>query len=90
MQTSGKDFEGEYMLPFVSEGAALRVDMGDSEALAGTLGTLLADAEARTAAVERGRAFASRYLHPVDGELGRRLLDVVGEIRKETASGGVR
>lgn len=90
VQTPGKDFEGEYMLAYVSEGAALRVDMGDSEALAGTLRTLLADAEARAAAVERGRAFAARYLNPVDGKLGNRLLDVVDEIRQEIASGGVR
>jgi glycosyltransferase involved in cell wall biosynthesis len=90
VQTSGKDFEGEYMLPYVSEGAALRVEMGDSEALAEALRTLLADAEARTAAVERGRAFVARYLHSSDAELGDRLLDVVDEMRREIVPGGAR
>jgi hypothetical protein len=90
VQTPGKDFEGKYMLPYVSEGAALRVDMGDPAALAETLRRLFADAAARADLVERGRIFAARYLHPVDGKLGSRLLDAVDEIRRETVPGGAR
>jgi hypothetical protein len=33
--------------------------------------------------VERATAFASRYVHPVDGTLGGRLLAVIEEIRAE-------
>lgn len=81
VQTRGKDFEGGYMPPYVSAGAVDRVDTGDVEALAATLSRLLGDARAREALVARGRTFAAQYLHPVDGRLTERLLEVVAEIR---------
>lgn len=83
VQTAGKDFEGEYMPPYVSANAVARVDMGDPAALAATLRTLLDDEAARAALVERGRQFAARYVHPVDGALAQRLWRTVGEIRAE-------
>lgn len=88
VQTPGKDFEGEYMPPYVSEGVVERVDAGDGAALAIAIARLLADEAARSALVERGRAFAARYLHPVDGALVQRLLDVVDEVRREKLTGG--
>jgi hypothetical protein len=57
--------------------------MGDPAALAATLRTLLDDEAARAALVERGRQFAARYVHPVDGALAQRLWRTVGEIRAE-------
>ena len=90
VQTPGKNFEGGYMPPYVTEGAVERVDMGDPTALAATLQRLLADTEARAALVERGRAFAARYVHPVDGNLADRLLAVVEEVRREIRGGGPR
>lgn len=90
VQAAGKDYEGEYMPPYVSEGVVERVDMGDSAALAATLGRLLADTDHRQALIERGRKFATRYVHPVDGALGERLLGVVDEVRREMASGRAR
>ena len=86
VQTRDKDFEGGYMPPYVSEGAAVRVDMDDAEALAATLARLLEDGASREAQLARGRAFAARYLHPVDGRLTDRLLAAVAEIRAEGAA----
>jgi glycosyltransferase involved in cell wall biosynthesis len=83
VQTAGKDFEGEYMPPYVSANAVARVDMGDPAALATTLRTLQDDPAARAALVERGWQFAARYVHPVDGALAQRLWRTVGEIRAE-------
>jgi hypothetical protein len=90
VQTPGKNFEGEYMPPYVRQGAAPRVEMNDPVALAAVLRRLLTDAAARALLVERGRQFAARYLHPVDGKIGTRLLDLVAEIRQEIVSRGVR
>jgi glycosyltransferase involved in cell wall biosynthesis len=87
VQTRGKDFEGGYMPPYVSAGAVERVDTDDVEALAAALSRLVGDAAAREALVARGRTFAAQYLHPVDGRLTERLLDVVAEIRAEHAPG---
>ena len=95
VQTRDKDFEGGYMPPYVSEGAAVRVDMDDAEALAAALARLVGDVTSREAQLARGRAFAARYLHPVDGRLTDRLLAAVAEIdvevgtvRAERAPGG--
>lgn len=87
VQTPGKDFEGEYMLPYVSEGVVERVDMGDPAALAAALRRLLTDGAARVSLIERGRAFAARYVHPADGRLAERLLCVIEEVRDEISAG---
>jgi glycosyltransferase involved in cell wall biosynthesis len=83
VQVPGKDYEGQYMFPYVSQGAVERVDMGDPRALADAIDGLLTDSKRRAALVARGLSFASRYIHPVDEALAPRLLAVVGEIRRE-------
>jgi len=90
VQATGKDYEGEFMPPYVSEGVVERVDMEDSAALAAALKRLTGDPDRRQALVERGRKFAARYVHPVDGGLGERLLAVVNEVRGELAGGRTR
>ena len=81
VQAEGKSYEGESMPRYVSEGVVERVNLGDVAGLAGALDRLLHDSAARAALVERARTFAARYVHPVDGSLGRRLLDVIAEVR---------
>jgi len=83
VQTRGKDFEGDYMPAYVSEGAVARVDMGDAEGLAAALSGLVSQGPTRDALVARGRTFAARYLHPVDGRLTDRLVGVVAEVEAE-------
>ena len=73
VQTPQKDFEGQGMPPYVTAGAVERIDAGDVDGLTRTLRHLLTDPVARAALAERGRAFAARYVHPVDGALGERL-----------------
>jgi len=90
VQAAGKDYEGEFMPPYVSEGVVDRVDMEDSAALAAALQRLTGDPDRRQALVERGRKFAARYVHPVDGGLGERLFAVVSEVRGEVAGGRTR
>ena len=86
VQTAGRDFEGgDYMPPYVTEGVVERVDLGDAGGLARVLARLLTDTGAREELIERGRKFAARYLHPVDGKLADRLLAVADEIRAELA-----
>jgi glycosyltransferase involved in cell wall biosynthesis len=80
VQTAGKDFEGEYMPPYVSAGVVRRVDLGKATALADTLRVLLWNPAERADMIERGRAFSARYVHPVDGRLGERVLALAGEI----------
>jgi hypothetical protein len=60
--------------------------MGDAYGLAKTLRRLLEDTEARSALVERAGKFAARYVLPVDGSVGRRLLAEFEEIRSEAAA----
>jgi len=86
VQAPGKDFEGPGMPPYVSAGAVERVDAGDAGGLAKTVRRLLDDPVARAALVERGRAFAASYVHPVEGALGERLEALVTEL----AGGGAR
>lgn len=81
VQARGKSYENDSMPRYVGEGVVERVDLGDVEGLARALGRLLQDLAARATLVERGRSFAARYVHPVDGSLGRRLLDVIAEVR---------
>jgi hypothetical protein len=81
VQTAGKDFDGEDMPPYVSAGAVRRVDVGHAATLADTLRLLLWNPMERATMVERGRAFSARYVHPVDGRLGERLLALTDEIR---------
>ncbi len=81
VQTAGKDFEGDYMPPYVSAGSVPRVDLGDPDGLAAALRRLLEDPAERAAVVERGLAFSARYVHPVDGRLAERLLALTDEIR---------
>lgn len=81
VQTAGKNFEGDYMPPYVSAGSAPRVDLGDPGGLAAVLRRLLEDGPEREAVVERGRAFSAGYIHPVDGRLAERLLALTDEIR---------
>jgi hypothetical protein len=83
VQAAGKDYEGGAMPPYVSEGVVERVDMADVDGLAGALERLVRDGAHRRGLVERATAFASRYVHPVDGTLGGRLLAVIEEIRAE-------
>lgn len=85
VQTPGKDFEGQGMPAYVSEGVVERVDMGDARGLAAALRRVVDDQDARAALIERARKFAARYVHPVDGALADRLLAVIGEIRDEAA-----
>jgi glycosyltransferase involved in cell wall biosynthesis len=81
VQTAGKDFEGDYMPPYVRAGSVPRVDLGDPAGLAAALRRLLEDPAERAVVVERGRAFSARYVHPVDGRLAERLLALTDEIR---------
>jgi glycosyltransferase involved in cell wall biosynthesis len=90
VQEGGKDYEGRFMFPYVSEGAVERVDMGDPGALADAITGLLDDGARRAALVACAQRFASRYIHPVDGGLAQRLMGVVSEIRQELAAGGAR
>ena len=83
VQTRGKDFEGDYMPAYVSEAAVARVDMGDADGLAAALAGLVSEGPTRDALVARGRTFAARYLHPVDGRLTERLVGVVAEVEAE-------
>jgi glycosyltransferase involved in cell wall biosynthesis len=90
VQTPGKDFEGEYMPPYVSEGVVERVDMGLPTALAATLTKLFTDSDARATLVDRGTRFAAHYIRPADGRCANRLLSVVEEVRREIAEGRSR
>jgi glycosyltransferase involved in cell wall biosynthesis len=90
LQVAGKDYEGEYMPPYASEGVVERVAMGDAAELVATLRRLLDEPDHRQALVERGRKFAARYVHPVDGALGERLLSVVDDVEREMRGGRVR
>jgi hypothetical protein len=83
VQTPDKDFEGTAMPPYVTERAVERVDLGDAAALTATLRRIFHDRPAREDLVERGRKFAARYVHPVDGRLADRLLDLVADVRAE-------
>ena len=83
VQMAGKDYEGGYMFPYVSEGAVERVDIGDAKGFARALDRVLLDDRAGADLVERGFRFAERYIHPVDGALASRFLAVVGDIRRE-------
>jgi len=85
VQAAGKDYEGESMPPYVSEGVVERVTMGDAPALAAALRRILDDSAARAALVARGRAFASRYVHPVDGALAERVLATIEDARAAIA-----
>jgi hypothetical protein len=85
VQAAGKSYENDSMPRYVGEGVVERVDLGDGEGLARALERLLGDPAARAALVERGRGFAARYVHPVDGSLGRRLLEVIDEVRHRPA-----
>jgi CDP-glycerol glycerophosphotransferase (TagB/SpsB family) len=87
VQQAGKDYEGGYMPPFVSAGVVERVDMGDPSALAGALGRLLGDRDAREALVTRARSFAAPFLHPADGALGARVLAMVDELTTSSTRG---
>jgi hypothetical protein len=84
VQTRGKDFErGGYMPAYVTQRAVEHVEMEDIDGLAAKLTSLVSDGPARDDLVARGRRFAARYLHPVDGRLTDRLLAVVGEVEAE-------
>jgi hypothetical protein len=85
VQREDKDYEGEYMPPYVTERAVERVLMGDPGGLAAALGRLFDDREHRAGLVERGARFAARYVRPVDGALGRRVLDAVAQARRDMA-----
>ncbi len=86
VQAAGKSYEeGQTMPPYVSDGVVERVDMGDSATLAAALARLTSDADHRQTVIERGRKFAARYIHPVDGALAERLFSVIDEVRREIA-----
>jgi len=86
VQTAGKDLDGEYMPSHVDAGAAPRVDLGKPAALADTLRGLLWNPAARASVVEGARAFSVRYVQPVDGRVGERLLALADEIRAGQSS----
>lgn len=90
VQTPGKDFEGKYMPPYLSEGTVERVNTGDPATLAAAVQRLLTDREARAALVERARRFAARYVHVIDGRLADHLLSVVDEVQNEVVGGRSR
>jgi glycosyltransferase involved in cell wall biosynthesis len=83
LQMASKDFEGERMPPYLRTGAVRRVDLGKPSILANTLRLLLWNPMERAAMVERGHAVSTRYVHPVDGRLGERLLGLIEEIYVE-------
>jgi glycosyltransferase involved in cell wall biosynthesis len=83
VQQEGKDYEGAYMPPYVTERAVEHVVMGDPAGLAAALGRLFDDPEHRAGLIERGARFAARYVRPVDGALGRRVLDAVTQARQD-------
>jgi len=83
VQMAGKDYEGGYMFPYVSQGAVERVEIGDAHGFARALDRVLLDDRAGAELVERGFRFAERYIHPVDGALASRFLAVVEEVRRE-------
>jgi glycosyltransferase involved in cell wall biosynthesis len=86
VQAAGKSYEeGHTWPPYVSDGVVERVDMGDSATLAATLARLTSDSDHRQTVIERGRKFAARYIHPVDGALAERLFSVIDEVRREIA-----
>ncbi len=85
VQAAGKSYEEQTMPPYVSDGVVERVDMGDSAALAATLARLTSDTDHRQTVIERGRKFAARYIHPVDGALAERLFAVIDDVRRELA-----
>ncbi|MGH7356559.1 MAG: hypothetical protein ACRELS_18525 [Candidatus Rokuibacteriota bacterium] len=87
VQEPGKDYEGDGMPAYVSSGAAQRVDLGDSHGLAAALRRLVEDPDERARWVERGRAFAARYVHPADGRLGERLLATIEDVRRRCVAG---
>ena len=80
VQAAGKSYEAS-MPPYVSEGVVERVTMGDAPALAAALRRMFDDTGARADLVRRGRAFASRYVHPVDGALAERVLATIEDAR---------
>lgn len=86
VQTAGKDLDGEDMPSRVDARAAPRVDLGKPAALADTLRRLLWNPAARASVVEEGRALSARYVQPVDGRLGERLLALADEIRAGQSS----
>jgi glycosyltransferase involved in cell wall biosynthesis len=83
VQKSDKSFEGQGMPPYVSVGAVELVAAGDAEGLARALRRLVTDPAAHAALAERGRAFAARYIHPVDGALGDRFDALVESLGRE-------
>jgi glycosyltransferase involved in cell wall biosynthesis len=90
VQMAGKDYEGGYMFPYVTDGAVERVDIGDAPGFGRAVDRVLLDDRARADLVTRGFGFAERYIHPVDGALASRLLAVIEEIRSERAQEVVR
>jgi len=90
VQMAGKDYEGGYMFPYVTEGVVERVDIGDAPGFGRALDRVLLDDRARAELVTRGFGFAERYIHPVDGALASRFLGVVEEIRRERAQEAAR
>jgi len=86
VQAAAKSYEGNSFPSYVTDGVVDRVDMGDGPELAVILGRLLHDADHRQTAIERGRKFAARYIHPVDGALAERLLGVIDEVRLTSGS----
>jgi glycosyltransferase involved in cell wall biosynthesis len=83
VQKASKNFEGGPLPPYLRTGAVRRVDLGKPTILADTLRLLLWNPTERAAMVERGRAFSARYVHPLDGRLGERLLGLIEEIHGE-------
>jgi glycosyltransferase involved in cell wall biosynthesis len=84
IQAAAKSYEGNTWPPYVGEGVVERVVMGDSAALDAALRRLLHHGKHREAAIERGRKFAARYVHPVDGNLADRLLAAIEGVRHES------
>jgi len=73
IQPAGRNFEGNGMPRYVTDGAVALVAADDVDGLARVVRNLLTDPAAHAALAARGRAFAAHYVRPVDGALADRI-----------------
>jgi glycosyltransferase involved in cell wall biosynthesis len=82
IQPAGKNFEGNGMPRYVTDGAVELVAADDVDGLARAVRHLLTDPAAHAALAARGRAFAAQYVRPVDGALADRIDAEVTALRE--------
>ena len=82
IQPAGKNFEGNGMPRYVTDGAVELVTADDVDGLARAVRHLLTDPAAHAALAARGRAFAAQYVRPVDGALADRIDAEVTALRE--------